>query len=80
MWIRASVVTTAKVATLLLAMSAGVACTHPSGSLMVDAPKLLPFEPPDVDEITGIEPADEPDQAPGRDSGSAQNPQQPPRK
>jgi len=47
---------------------------------MVDAPKLLPYHAPDVDEITGIEPPDESDEAAGTGSGSAQNPQQPPRK
>jgi len=58
------------VAALLAAMSAG-ACTHAGGQLMVDAPKLLPYQPPDIDEITGIDSdADEP--APG--PASAQNP------
>ena len=80
MRIRARVVTAAQVAALVGAISSGVACTHPSASLMVDAPKLLPYHPPDVDEITGIEPPDESDEAAGTGSGSAQNPQQPPRK
>jgi len=45
---------------------------------MVDAPKLLPYQPPDVNEITGIEPPDDADDAPA--PAPAQNPQQPPRK
>jgi hypothetical protein len=79
MRIRASVVvTTAKAAALLIAMSAGVACSHASAHLMVDAPKLMSYQPPDIDELTGIESPEPPDEAVG--AGSAQNPQQAPRK
>jgi hypothetical protein len=78
MRIRASVVvTTAKAAALLIAVFAGIACGHASAHLVVDAPKLLPYQPPDIDELTGIEPPEEPEEA---GAGSAQNPQQAPRK
>lgn len=49
----------------------GAACTHAGGRLMVDAPKLLPFQPPDADEIAGVDP-DADEAAPP--AGSAQNP------
>src|SRR5262245_64889022 len=54
MRIPASVSMIARVAGLLAAMSVG-ACTHAGGRLMVDVPKLLPYQPPDIDEITGID-------------------------
>jgi hypothetical protein len=69
---------TAKLAAALMcALFAGSACSHPSASLMVDAPKLLSYQKPDIDEITGID-SSAPPGDPG--TGSAQNPQQPPRK
>jgi hypothetical protein len=68
MRIRASILTTA----LLIAISSG-ACTHAGGKLMVDAPKMLPYQAPDIDEITGIDP-DAPDEAPPPGAGSAQKP------
>jgi hypothetical protein len=80
MRIRASVVITAvRAAAPLIAVIAGVACSHPSAYLVVDAPKqlLLPYQPPDIDELTGIESPEEPEDA---GAGSAQNPQQAPRK
>ena len=61
----------ARVALLLAAVSAGAACTHAGGKLMVDVPKLLPYQPPDADEIAGVDP-DEEEAAPP--AGSAQNP------
>jgi hypothetical protein len=71
MRIPASIQTIARVASLLAAVSAGAACTHAGGKLMVDVPKLLPYQPPDADEIAGID-TDEDAPAPG--AGSAQNP------
>jgi hypothetical protein len=69
---------TAKLAAgLVFAVFAGSACSHASANLMVDAPKLLSFQKPDVDEITGIDSAEEPEPPA---AGSAQNPQQRPRK
>ena len=47
------------------------ACTHASANLMVDAPRLMQYQPPDIDEITGIDSSDEPE-APAE--GSAQKP------
>jgi hypothetical protein len=60
---------------LLTALWAGAGCTHAGGKLMVDAPQMLPYQAPDIDEITGIdsEEADE-DAASGAGSGSAQPP------
>ncbi|HEY0990679.1 MAG TPA: hypothetical protein VGD80_26685 [Kofleriaceae bacterium] len=54
---------------MLAAMAAAAACTHAGGKLMVDVPKLLPYQPPDADEIAGI---DSDEDAPGTGSGSAQ--------
>lgn len=62
------------------ALGAGSACTHAGGSLAVDAPKLMTYQAPDADELAGVEPADEADEAPSPGKGSAQNPQQTPRK
>ena len=39
---------------------------------MVDVPKLLPYQPPDADEIAGVD-SDE-DEAAAPAQGSAQNP------
>lgn len=77
MRIRASVLTVAQAVAVVAAISSGAACTHPSASLMVDSPKLLPYQPPDINEITGIEPPEDADEAA---PAPAQNPQQPPRK
>jgi hypothetical protein len=70
----------------MVALSTGVACSHASGSLMVDSPRLLPYQPPDIDELTGIDSSEDSEDAKGAQgsagdsSGSAQNPQQTPRK
>lgn len=69
MRIRASIQTTA----LLIALSTGGACTHAGGKLPVDTAKMLPYQAPDIDEITGIDSSDTPDE--GAKTGSAQNPQ-----
>ncbi len=74
MRMRASIPAIVRVGALLAAISAGAACTHPGGKLMVDAPKMLPYQPPDIDEITGIDSSEEPEAAPGASAGSAQNP------
>jgi len=55
MRIRASILTTA----IFIAASSVVGCTHAGGKLMVDAPKMLPYQAPDIDDITGIESSDE---------------------
>lgn len=67
MRIRALVLTAATV----LATGAG-ACTHAGGKVPVDQPKMLPYQAPDIDEITGI---DSDDEAEAPAQGSAQNPQ-----
>ena len=58
-----------RIRTVLLGSGAAAAlasagCTHASAKLMVDAPKLLPYQAPDIDEITGIDSSDTPDPAP----------------
>lgn len=74
MRIRASVSAIVRVAALLAACLAGAACTSGAGGrLMVDAPKLVPYQPPDIDEITGIDSEEAEEAEPA--SGSAQNPQ-----
>lgn len=72
MRIPASIQAIARVAAVLAAMAAAAGCTSAGGKLMVDAPKLLPYQPPDIDEITGID-SEEEEPAPAADS--AQNPQ-----
>jgi len=67
---RATLLTIARAVALLGAISAG-GCTHASARLAVDAPRLLPYQPPDIDEITGID-SDEEDAKAGAGSGSAQ--------
>ena len=69
---RASLLTIARTAALLAAAAAAGACTHASANLMVDSPKLIQYQPPDIDEITGID-SDDADQA-GARAGSAQAP------
>jgi hypothetical protein len=64
--------TTARVGGLLCMMWAAGACTHASANLMVDAPRLMQYQPPDIEEITGID-SEDPDQA-GAQAGSAQTP------
>jgi hypothetical protein len=59
---------------LLCAIWAGAGCTHPSAKLMVDSPKMLPYQAPDIDEITGIDSSEEPDANAGAHGGSAQKP------
>ena len=57
---------------LLTAIWVGAGCTHAGGKLMVDAPKMLPYQAPDIDEITGIDSSEEPEVGAG--GGSAQAP------
>jgi hypothetical protein len=62
---RALLLTVARAAALVglvcMMWTAG-GCTHASANLMVDAPKLMQYQPPDIDDITGID-SDEPDPA-----------------
>jgi hypothetical protein len=75
MRIPGSIVTSAKLAALLLAvMAAGGGCTHAGGKLPVDAPKMLPYQPPDVDEITGVDSSEESEQPAEAEKSSAQKP------
>lgn len=55
------------------------ACSHASAHLMVDAPKLMQYQAPDIDEITGIESSDEAAEAakPGGESSSNSQAQSP---
>ena len=71
MRISASIHAIARVAAVL-AVTAAAACTHAGGRLMVDVPKLLPYQPPDADEIAGVDPDAEETAPPA--AGSAQNP------
>jgi hypothetical protein len=71
MRIRAATVTITGAMALLTALWASAGCTHAGGKLMVDLPKLLPYQAPDIDEITGIDSSDEPADAA---AGSAQSP------
>jgi hypothetical protein len=69
---RASLLTIARAVAVLAGVWTAGACTHPSASLMVDAPRLMQYQAPDVDEITGIDSEDADAAAPG--PGSAQTP------
>ena len=75
MRIRASIATITKTTAVVAAVWAGAGCTHASGKLMVDVPKMLPYEAPDIDEITGIDSSEEPAAGNTAGSGSAQPPQ-----
>jgi len=69
---RALLLTAARVGGLMCMMWTAGACTHASANLMVDAPRLIQYQPPDIDDITGID-SDDADQA-GTQAGSAQAP------
>lgn len=69
---RALLLTAARVGGLMCMMWTAGACTHASANLPVDSPKLMQYQPPDIDEITGID-SDDADQ-PGARAGSAQAP------
>jgi hypothetical protein len=73
MRIRASLLTIARAAAALGGIATVGACSHASAKLNVDVPKILPYQAPDIDEITGIDP-DEAEATPGHGSGSAQTP------
>jgi hypothetical protein len=47
-------------------------CTHASAKLMVDAPKMLPYQAPDIDEITGIDSSETPEETPAPTSAPRQ--------
>jgi hypothetical protein len=68
---RALLLTVARAGGLMCMMWTAGACTHASANLMVDAPRLMQYQPPDIDEITGID-SDDADQA--AHTGSAQAP------
>ena len=61
-------------AAALAAIGVGAGCTHAGGKLMVDIPKMLSYQAPDIDEITGIDSSEQPDESAGAPAGSAQNP------
>lgn len=65
--------TIARGVALLGAIASGGACTHASAKLEVDVPRILPYQPPDIDEITGID-SDDADDTPAPGTGSAQSP------
>lgn len=48
---------------LLAATAALGGCHHAAGKVMADTP-LLPYKAPDIDDITGIDPDDQPPPAP----------------
>jgi hypothetical protein len=73
MRIRASLLTIARTAALVGVVGAAGGCTHASANLMVDAPRMLPYQAPDIDEITGIDSSDEPAESGARPE-SAQTP------
>jgi hypothetical protein len=64
-------------ATLLLCVKVGVIATMATGcwggnrKILADAPQILPYQAPDISEITGIE---EPDTDSDSDEGSAAAP------
>ncbi|HEX3764301.1 MAG TPA: hypothetical protein VHW23_36655 [Kofleriaceae bacterium] len=59
---RALLLTAARAGALLCMMWTAGACSHASANLMVDAPKLMQYQAPDIDDITGID-SDDADQA-----------------
>jgi hypothetical protein len=73
MQIRAALLTFTKIA-VLAAATTGVGCGGGGGGKILADTPALPYQAPDVDEISGTEPADEAD-APAPAASSAQNPQ-----
>jgi hypothetical protein len=69
---RALLLTVARATALGCVVWTAGACTHASANLMVDAPKLVQYQPPDIDDITGID-SDEAE-PPASHAGSAQAP------
>jgi uncharacterized lipoprotein YajG len=63
MRIRASFMTLVELA-VVAGLATGAGCSHASAKLMVDAPKMLPYQAPDIDEITGIDSSDTDEAAP----------------
>jgi hypothetical protein len=58
---RASLLTAARAGGLMCMMWTAGACTHASANLPVDSPKLMQYQPPDIDELTGIDSDDDQD-------------------
>ena len=69
--LRATIVTTMKLATAAVALAAGAGCGHTIGKLAVDIP-AMPYQSPDIDEITGMDS----DAEAGSDSGSGSGSEQ----
>lgn len=69
---RAQLLTIARAIAVLGAVWGAGACTHASAHLPVDAPRLMQYQPPDIDEITGIDSDDA--EAADAHAGSAQTP------
>ena len=74
MRIRASRATITPATALLTAIWVSAGCTHAGGKLPVDAPKMLPYQAPDIDEITGIDSSEQPDEDAGAHPGATQSP------
>lgn len=69
---RSLVTVVGKIAALALLAIAGFACGGAQkGRINPDTP-ALPYQAPDIDELTGIDPDEEPEESA---EGSAQNPQ-----
>ena len=56
---RALLLTAARAGGLMCMMWTAGACTHASANLPVDAPRLMQYQAPDIDEITGIDSDDD---------------------
>ena len=77
MRIRSSILVAAKLLTISSVATLATACGGGgAGKIMADTP-ALPYQAPDIDEITGIDSDDEDSstEGSGSGSGSAQNPQ-----
>lgn len=58
---RGLLLTAARAGGLMCMMWTAGACTHASANLPVDSPKLMQYQPPDIDELTGIDSDDDQD-------------------
>jgi len=56
---RALLLSVARAGGVLCTMWTAGACTHASANLPVDAPRLMQYQAPDIDEITGIDSDDD---------------------
>jgi hypothetical protein len=59
MRIRAAFVSAGMLAAMTAMAGLAGGCTHAGGNVPVDSPKMMPYQAPDIDDITGIDSSEE---------------------